>query len=91
MPFELVLPDALRAQGWKVKIRELERLEPPHATVIRGTRTWRFALRDARFLDRDPPEREVRAGVVDHLRAHLDELRRAWDEKYPENPVGDDR
>jgi len=91
VPFDLVLPSRLASQGWKVKIREFERLEPPHATVIRKTTTWRFGLRDGEFLDRKPPPHEVPAELVEHLRASLDELRAAWDAKYPENPVGDDR
>jgi hypothetical protein len=91
MPFILVLPPALQRQGWRVKIREKERLEPPHATVIRRSSTWRFALRECRFLDREPPAGEVPAALVRHVLAHLEELRRAWDRLYPENPVGDDR
>ena len=30
MPFELPLPKKLKAESWKVKIREKERVEPPH-------------------------------------------------------------
>ena len=91
MPFDPVLPGSLASQGWKVKIREFERLEPPHATVIRKTTTWRFGLRDGEFLDRKPSPKELPDELVECLRASLDALRTAWDEKYPENPVGDDR
>ena len=89
MPFELDLPPGLRKQRWKVKIREFERLEPPHVTVIRGQWTWRYDLRSGRFLDRHPPAREVPAAVVRTVREHLPRLRAAWDEMYPENPVGE--
>src|SRR3954447_14063766 len=34
MPFDLPLTRKLRVQGWKVKIREKERVEPPHVTVM---------------------------------------------------------
>lgn len=91
MPFTLVLPAALERQGWRVKIREKERLEPPHVTFIRRARTWRFALRECRFLDREPPPRDVPPALVEHVLARVDELRAAWDRMYPENPVGADR
>ena len=38
MPFELPLPKKLKAEGWKVKIREKERVEPPHVTVMHKAR-----------------------------------------------------
>ncbi len=91
MPFDLDLPPVLRKQGWKVKIQERERLEPPHATIRRREKTWRFDLRLRRFLDRQPPAREVPAALMEHVVLHLDELRQAWDRMHPENPVGDDR
>lgn len=91
MPFDLELPASLRKQRWKVKIRERERLEPPHVTVIRGTRFWRYDLRDLRFLDEDPAPADVPRAIVDHVVAHLAELRVEWDRMYPENPTGGDR
>lgn len=50
MPFELKLPKRLKAAGWKVKVREKERVEPPHVTVLCHTREWRIGLRDSTFL-----------------------------------------
>src|SRR5205809_818363 len=50
MPHELNLPKRLKAKGWKVKIREKERLEPPHVTILCGKREWRVGLRDKGFL-----------------------------------------
>jgi hypothetical protein len=91
MPFELELPSSLRKQRWKVKIRERERVEPPHVTIIRNALAWRFDLRDLVFLDKDPPPRDVSRAVVDRVVANIDELRAAWDRMYPENPVGGDR
>jgi hypothetical protein len=87
MPFSLPLPDSLRHQGWKVKIREKERVEEPHATVIRGKQVWRFGLRSLGFLDADPDPRHVPKEVVDAILGAMDVLREEWDEAYPENPV----
>ncbi|WP_406694687.1 hypothetical protein V5E97_26885 [Singulisphaera sp. Ch08] len=38
------------ARGWKVKIQEKERLEPPHVTVWHGERMWRIGLRNRDFI-----------------------------------------
>lgn len=91
MAYELDLPTRLEHQGWKVKIRDRERVEPPHVTVLYKTRAWRFGLRDLEFLDRKPPPGDVPAELVALLTARLDELVAAWDEMYPENPVEGDR
>ncbi len=91
MPFDLDLSATLRTQGWRVKIQERERLEPPHVTIRRRMKTWRMDLRSGRFLDRQPPVREVPAALVEHIHARLAELRDAWDRMYPDNPVGEDR
>ena len=88
MPFELPIPAAVKMSGWKVKIRDKERLEPPHATILFRMTAWRVGLRDGRFLIppggswRDVPS-EVRLAVSDHWEA----LVGAWDRMYPENPV----
>ena len=91
MPYNLALPLPLRRQGWKAKIREKERLETPHVSIILRTKTWRFDLRESRFLDRVPRPREVPAPLRTFLRRNLAVLRQAWDDMYPENPVGDDQ
>lgn len=44
------LPRKLREQGWKVKIYDNERLEPPHITLICRERVWRVGLRERDFL-----------------------------------------
>jgi hypothetical protein len=51
MPFNLILPRLLARMRWTVKIRDRERVEAPHCTIIRGTAVWRVGLRDGRFLD----------------------------------------
>lgn len=88
MPEQLPLPKSLSAEGWKVKIRDLEHGEPPHATVIRGTTAWRWNLRSHQFMDRKPNPREVPNELVRLLRAHDADLVRWWDTTFPDNPVG---
>ena len=85
--FDLPLTARRKAESWKIKIRNFERNEPPHVTVVHKTRAWRVGLRDLKFLDRDPPSREVPDDVVDAIRDNIDVLRAAWDDMYPENPV----
>src|SRR4051812_6096766 len=88
MPFQLALPRRLKQRGWKVKIREKERVEPPHVTIMHNDEEWRLGLRDRQLLV--PPGgrlKDIDAEVMEIIDGHWDELRRAWDEKYPENPV----
>ena len=37
MPFDLPLPRKLKTEGWKVKIRENERIKPSHLTIMHKT------------------------------------------------------
>jgi hypothetical protein len=88
MPFELPLPRKLKAAGWKVKIREKERVEPPHVTVMHKADEWRLGLRDQRLLA--PPGgriKDIDPGVMQIIEDHWERLFEAWDVKYPENPV----
>ena len=87
MPFDLRLPESLSGRGWKAKIRDRERLETPHITVLLRTRSWRVSLRDLTFLDRAPPPRDVPREIVDAITGNLRRLREAWDAMYPDNPV----
>ncbi|HEX8359460.1 MAG TPA: hypothetical protein VF613_05110 [Longimicrobium sp.] len=75
-------------QGWKIKIRDRERNEPPHVTILHRTRVWRYGLRELEFLDREPPSREVPDEVIGEIHARLYECRRVWGQMSPENPVG---
>ena len=94
MAFSLPLPGPWTSQGWKAKIRDKERTEPPHVTILRGTRAWRFSLRSSEFLDGIPDPKHVPQDLVDVVRQALPELISEWDKMYPENPVsstgGDD-
>lgn len=88
MPFELELPTAVKKRGWKVKIRDRERLEPPHVTILYKTEAWRLGLRDGAFLV--PPGGSWSAILVEVRRAiehGWPTLVAAWDRMYPENPV----
>jgi len=86
MAFNLKLPRALATMRWKVKIRDKERVEDPHVTIIRGTAVWRVGLRDGRFMDggswKDMPD-----GLEELVRTNWGRLCAAWDRMYPHNPI----
>lgn len=87
MPIEFEVPEPWNDRGWKVKIQDKERLEPPHVTILFRTWKWRFGLREQDFLDRDPDPRQVPPEIVEHLRGHWSDYVSAWDRLYPRNPV----
>ncbi len=87
MPFTLNLPEPWASRGWKVKIRDRERIEPPHVTILHRTRAWRFDLRFEKFLDKEPAPKEVPKRVVNEVRSNLTLLRQEWDRMFPENRV----
>ena len=87
MPFSLHLPSAWTTLGWKVKIREDERNEEPHVSILFKLWTWRLSLRTCEFLDTAPPPRNVPAELVEWVWDCREVLRARWDEKYPENVV----
>ena len=89
MPFDLPLPANFSRARWKVKIREKESREPPHATVLRATEAWRIDLRTGEFMDCQPDPSEVPPELIEFIKAHANwrRLCEAWDMKYPTNPV----
>ncbi|HEX8390747.1 MAG TPA: hypothetical protein VF665_00200 [Longimicrobium sp.] len=87
MPFALPLPIEWKQSGWRVRIAEKERVEPPHVTIRRRERTWRLGLRDGRFLDRRPPPSEVPDTLLTIVTSAFPVLIEEWDRKYPHNPV----
>ena len=89
MPFELRLPGRLKGIGWKVKIRDKERLEPPHVTILRFTRSWRIGLRNGRFLETGDSWNDIDPEVRSLVEAAREELVAQWNRMYPENPVGE--
>jgi hypothetical protein len=71
-----------------VEIREKERLEPPHVTILLREEEWRLGLRDRKLLI--PPggrPKDIDAEVLQIIEDHWEQLKEAWDAKYPENPV----
>lgn len=89
MAFELRLPTLWASRGWKAKIRDRERVEPPHVTFMHKAKWWRWALRSPQqFLDKTPDPKDVPDEVVQAARESISVLRKAWDRMYPENPIG---
>lgn len=94
MAFDLtdLLKKVIRKAGWKIKIRDNERNETPHVTILSRETTWRVSLRDGSFLHpggrwKDIPK-EVQAIIEDPK--HRERLAEEWDAMYPENPVWSD-
>jgi len=89
MAWSLPVPNQLK-QHWKVKIRDKERLEPPHITVLRGTDVWRINLRTGQF---EVPPGGVWSDLPDGLTSTIRDkwvlLCEQWDNMYPHNPVGE--
>jgi len=86
MSFSLRLPQEFASQ-WKVKIRDRERLEPPHVTLIRAERSWRLNLRTGEFMDAFPGPQDVPEPLKRWVFMNWQVLCRAWDGAYPENKV----
>lgn len=87
MAFALVIPQPLKSQGWKVKIRDREFAEPPHVSVIRRTECWRIGLRDLEFMDTSPDPSRVPNDLVEFIHSKVEDLKAAWDRMYPHNPI----
>lgn len=87
MPYALRLSRELARLGWKVKIRDFERLEPPHITVFRGMRTWRVSLRTHECLDRGDRWNQIDGRVREAIDDAWATLCEEWDRLYPHNPV----
>ena len=87
MAVSLELSARLRADGWKVKIQDKERLEPPHVAILRGTMKWRWNLRTGGFMDTSPDPSMVDKRVVNAILRQHEWLCARWDEMYPSNPV----
>ena len=87
MAYELPLDDEIRKAGWKVKIRDRERLEPPHVTIFFKTNVWRLCLRTKQFLDEGGSWRQIDKKVREAIEADWKTLCQEWDKLYPGNPV----
>jgi hypothetical protein len=87
MPYGLPLSKPLRQSGWKVKIHDLERLEPPHVTIYCRMRKWRLALQTGNFLDRGDRWTQIDDEVREAIEAAWVTLQAEWDRIHPDNPV----
>lgn len=88
MAFSRELPNPLGSEGWKAKIRDKERLEPPHVTILHKRTEWRLGLRDGVFLV--PPGggwNEIDERVREAIEANWQLLCDEWDRTYPTNRV----
>ena len=81
------LPAQFHGAQWKLKIRDKERTEPPHVSVLKGSKCWRWGLRERAFLDRKPTPRDVPKELVTYLGKIHGEICAAWDRMCPHNPV----
>ena len=84
MAFSLSLPEPWASRGWKAKIRDKERLEPPHVTVLHKTRAWRIGLRELGFLDASPQAKNVPDELCAYVEENSKVFRDAWNRMYPE-------
>lgn len=87
MPYDLDILLRLKKQGWRVKIYDGERLEPPHVTILFKGQSWRLSLRDRAFLDRGDRWSQIDERVRAAVEAAWEDLQKAWDRMYPKNPV----
>ena len=92
MPVAFPLPPPHSKRGWKAKIRDRERVEPPHVTVLFKTHAWRLGLRERDYLDSRPDPADVPPAITDHLLSAdvFRQIVEAWDRLYPHNPVASD-
>jgi len=89
VPYDHSLAKSLKKAGWRVKIHDLERLEPPHVTIYFKSRKWRLSLRTGVFLDSDDRWSQVDENVRKSIVGTRDweKICAAWDEIHPDNPV----
>ena len=87
MAFSLPLPEPWRTQGWRAKIRDKERAEPPHVSIIHKSKSWRINLRTGLIMNETPPAKEVPKQLMEVIAEKRNQLIAEWDKMYPHNPV----
>lgn len=89
MPYVLLLLQALKQAGWKVKIHDSERLEPPHVTIYQKMRKWRLSLRDGKFLDKGDKWSQIDDAVKNTIqdKDNWKLLKTEWNKIHDDNPV----
>lgn len=87
MAFNPDLPLDLKSAGWKVKIRDKERLEEPHiANLKEPESSWRLSLLSKEFLHPGGNWREIDGGVRHAGEHNWMSLIKEWNRTYPGNP-----
>jgi hypothetical protein len=62
-------------RGWKVKVRDRERVEPPHVSIMHKSNSWRWGLRSEQFLDSEPDPKDVPEELLQTVRSSITLLR----------------
>ena len=89
MAMNIQISAKFKKQGWKVKIRDKERSEDPHVTIIKGVKAWRLNLRSKEFMDTSPPEKEVPEKLKKEIleEKKFKRIIEEWNKMYPWNKV----
>ena len=90
MAFSLLLSANLKNQGWQVKIRDKEIREPPHVTILRKGKPWRWDLRECKSMDKTPTPSDVPEKLLTIVHENYALLCDEWDKVYPDNPIRGD-
>ena len=85
MAYSLPLP--ARFKQWRVKIHDLELVEPPHVHILRKTESWRLDLRTGEYMDDEPDPSDVPDELRDIIDQNWAVIQAQWDAMYPENLV----
>ena len=90
MPYVLPLPAQAKQAGWKAKIHDNERLEPPHVTIYRKYEKWRVCLRTLELLDTGRRASDIDGSVWEAVTKTeaVKLLRHHWDKIHGDNPIG---
>lgn len=72
---------------WKLKIHDKEEVEPPHVTIYGPGEKWRWDLRDKKFMDKEPPPRDVHKEIVKEVGERWVEISYEWNLIHADNPV----
>jgi hypothetical protein len=87
MPFLLKIADVFSQQGWRVKIRDKEKVEDPHVHILRKTFDYRLNLRTGEFMDREPNPKDVPKQLKKDIWEQRSRLIAEWNKMYPEMGV----
>ena len=63
---------------------------PPHVTILRRGKPWRWKLREQEFMDKTPNPSDVREELIEEILNNYEPLCNEWDKMYPGNPIRGD-